>query len=113
MNSYVPQVGDRVRLVDWLDSDAVTVLAIGRTRFFAEYSELYEASFSLNLDWIKVEPPTTYPERWINVYSNWVDGTPCFSRWQADIKSFPERIAVIHLAADGTVTLHPTTGGAS
>ena len=113
MNSYVPQVGDRVRLVDWSDSDAITVLAIGKTRFLGEYPNGYEGSISLKLDWVKVEPPTTYPEGWINVYPIWIDATACVTRGEADSRAYLERIAVIHLAADGTVTLYPTTGGAS
>jgi hypothetical protein len=66
-----------------------------------------EVSYVLDWYWVKVPDPPTYPERWINVYPDGigaelrtregVDGTP----------GSPNRIAVIHLAADGTLTLHP------
>jgi hypothetical protein len=64
----------------------------------------------------RVEPPVVYPEAWINVYPHVVAGSNHPTRQKADdwaltnstddVPGFA-RIAVIHLATDGTVTLHP------
>ncbi len=107
-SEYTPQVGDRVGRSDW-NGGAVTVTAIGRDMFLA-YDDLTthkrEMLFSLNYKWVKVEPPPTYPERWINVYSDGC-GIESWSRTSADMEARWNRIAVIHLAKDGTLTLHP------
>ena len=116
-SEYIPQVGDQVRRFVWSEGKVITVTAVGKECLLAignfPDGVEWEASFRINGDWIKVEPPPTYPERWINIYRLWVDATACLTRSEADRKAYRERIAVIHLAADGTVTLHPTTGGAS
>jgi len=109
-SEYTPQVGDRVRQPSWGDSNAVTVNAVGKNYFLA--SAVYpngveaEGSFAIQRPWVKVEPPTTYPERWINVYSDGC-GIESWSRTSADMEARWNRIAVIHLAKDGTLTLHP------
>lgn len=116
-NNYIPQVGDRVCRQNWPDSDVIVVTAIGKTRLLAVTTDGYEGSFGLDGNWIKVERPPTYPEQWINVYPWLPVGRDLvesyFSRDLADVNAGSRRIAVIHLASDGTVTLHPTTGGAS
>jgi hypothetical protein len=99
----------------------ITVTAVGKECLLAignfPDGVEWEASFRINGNWVKVEPPPTYPERWINVYPWLPVGrdlvVSCLSRDLADQNAGSRRIAVIHLAADGTVTLHPTTGGAS
>ena len=110
---YIPQVGDRVTRPDWSDSDHIVVTGIGKTRLLAVTTDGYEGSFGLDGNWIKVEPPSTYPERWINVYPSSVTGAAYATVREADAWALSNRIAVIHLAADGTLTLHPTTGGPS
>lgn len=120
-SEYTPQVGDRVRQPDWKDSNAVTVNAVGKNYFLA--SAAYpngvetEGAFAIQRPWVKVAPPPTYPERWINVYPWLPVGRGLvesyFSKDLADENAGSRRIAVIHLASDGTVTLHPTKGHAS
>jgi hypothetical protein len=116
-NEYTPQVGDLVRRTGWIDREAVTVTAVGEQVFLGRYKSSLEYAFSYGkgYSWVKVEPPPTYPERWINVYPSWVDAMAmaCLTKSEADSRAYGNRIAVIHLATDGTVTLHPTTGGAS
>jgi hypothetical protein len=125
-NKYIPQVGDQVRWRGSLDNNTVTVTAVGRDNFLgvwtAPNSRETEVACSMDGNWIKVEPPPTYPEAWINVYPHVVASSNHSTRVAADnwaldhntddVPGFA-RIAVIHLASDGTVTLHPTTGGAS
>ena len=115
-DSYVPQVGDQVRRPNWSEGKMITVTAVGKECLLAignfPDGVEWEASFhinGINGDWVKVEPPPTYPEQWINVY---YDGHP--TRETANHHAgWATRAAVIHMAADGTVTLHPTTSGAS
>jgi hypothetical protein len=105
--AYIPQVGDRVRTEAWPSNTYITVTAIGEYKLLAQSGDdHYEASYHLDADWVKVTPPPTYPERWISVYS---DGTGAgySSRTTADNTAFGDRIALIHLATDGTLTLHP------
>ncbi len=113
---YIPQVGDRVRRPDWKDGDAITVTAVGERELLGKFHSELAYRYGKDYPWVKVEPPPTYPERWINVYSGGgaTDHFDAYSdRDRADRCTYSRRIAVIHLAADGTVTLHPTTGGAS
>ena len=119
-NGYIPQVGDRVRRSDWKDSDAITVTAVGEQVLLGKFKDsISELPYGHDKDypWVKVEPPTTYPERWINVYPWLPVGRDLvesyFSKDLADENAGSRRIAVIHLASDGTVTLHPTKGHAS
>ncbi len=118
---YIPRVGDRVRRRDWSDSEAVIVTAVGEQVFLGRQPiSRHENAFLYGpgiFSWIKVEPPVVYPEQWINVYPWLPVGRDLvgsyLSRDLADQNAGSRRIAVIHLATDGTVTLHPTTGGAS
>jgi len=116
-NGYIPQVGDRVRQPDEDDSDAVTVTAVGEQVFLGKYKDSafeYAFRYGDNRSWVKVEPLPTYPERWINVYSGGgaTDHFDAYSdRDRADRCTYSRRIAVIHLASDGTVTLHPVERG--
>ena len=103
---YVPQVGDRVRMRQWGPGRWVDVVAIERGYLFGFGEQDYAETLTVAHDWIKVIPSPTYPERWISVYSNGL-GAGYVSRQTADNTAFSDRIAVIHLAADGTVTLHP------
>lgn len=114
-NDYTPQVGDRVRRPDWIDREAATVTAVGEQTFLAKHKDSlveYPYKYGEGYSWIKVEPPPTYPERWMNVYPSWVDAMAmaCLTKSEADSRAYGNRIAVIHLASDGTTTLHPTTG---
>jgi hypothetical protein len=109
-NEYIPQVGDRVRLHCWPDGDAVTVTGVGEQMFLAKHKDsISELTCRHGKDypWVKVEPPPTYPERWINVYSDGCGIVESWSRTSADMAARWNRIAVIHLAKDGTLTLHP------
>jgi len=115
---YTPQVGDRVRRSDWKDSDAITVTAVGEQVLLGKSpGSLSELAYLHGKDypWVKVAPPLTYPEAWFNVYPSGV-GRTWATRKRADdyalansIDDVPgyARIAVIHLATDGTLTLHP------
>jgi hypothetical protein len=109
VSGYTPQVGDRVRQSQWRDGQYgryVTVTAVGRDMFLADD---YGKEFPLNLGhhWLKVPEPVVYPERWMNVYPDHVMFVAYMSRRSADLAASTSRIAVIHLAADGTLTLHP------
>jgi hypothetical protein len=119
-NEYTPQVGDQVRRPNWTDIRAITVTAVGEQVFLGKVKDsMTELTYRHGKDypWVKVEPLPTYPERWINVYPWLPVGRDLvgsyLSRDLADQNAGSRRIAVIHLASDGTVTLHPTTGGAS
>jgi len=118
--AYIPQIGDRVRLHCLPDGDAVTVTGVGEQMFLAKHKDsTSELTYRHGKDypWVKVEPLPTYPERWINVYPWLPVGRDLvesyFSKNLADENAGSRRIAVIHLASDGTVTLHPTKGHAS
>ena len=107
MSGYTPQVGDRVTQATWPKDTFVTVTAVGEGQFLARPDgQSGELSYVLNWYWVKVPEPIAYPERWMNV-------TPYSVEWghtdraSADYHAHPDRIAVIHLAADGTLTLHP------
>jgi hypothetical protein len=100
--AYVPQVGDRVRMYN---GKTAIVLAVDVPEVWVKYDDGYRTIlFFQHLT--KVTPPPTYPERWISVYS---DGTGAGyrDRSDADDVAFGDRIALIHLATDGTLTLHP------
>ena len=107
MSGYTPQVGDRVRLSHWSDFEFATVTAVGRDKFLAKDYYGEELKYALNWGWVKVPDPAVYPERWINVYADHVMNGGWCSRADADRIATANRIAVIHLAADGTLTLHP------
>lgn len=105
--AYVPQVGDRVRMRGWEPTVWVDVVAIERGFLFGFDQDGYAEAWSAAHGWVKVTPPPTYPERWINVYPDGL-GDYRATKALADEKDpYGYRIAVIHLAADGTVTLHP------
>jgi hypothetical protein len=105
--AYVPQVGDRVRTEAWPSNTYITVTAVGEHKLLAQSGDdHHEASYFLDADWVKVTPPPTYPERWANVYPNGI-GSHWATRAMADFHDPGERIALIHLATDGTLTLHP------
>ena len=121
-NNYIPQVGDRVRRPDWKDGDAITVTAVGEQELLGKLHSELAYRYGKDYPWVKVEPPPTYPEAWINVYPHVVASSNHSTRVAADNWALDHntddvpgyaRIAVIHLAADGTLTLYPTTGGAS
>ena len=64
-DSYIPQVGDRVRLPDWADSIApVTVTAVGATRFLAVDPDEGEESWDIDRNWVKVVQPPPIPDNW-------------------------------------------------
>jgi hypothetical protein len=48
-----------------------------------------------------------YPELWINVYPGHLGAQWDNTRENADYCARPDRVGVVHLAADGTLTLHP------
>jgi hypothetical protein len=96
-----------VRLSHWLDGQYVTVTAIGREKLLVLGETAGEWSSALSYDWLKVPEPVVYPERWMNVYSNYLMNAGWWCRADADRGASAGRIAVIHLAADGTLTLHP------
>ena len=105
--AYTPQIGDRL-VIDargrgrWFE-----VAAIDRGYLWGFDCDGFPATFMADENWVKVTPPPTYPERWINVYPDYVLGGGWVTRAAADLETHNDRIAVIHLAADGTVTLHP------
>ena len=107
-SNYTPQVGDRVtHRTRWAVGVYVTVTAVGRTQFLANDRNGDESRYYLEPAWVKVPEPVAYPERWINVYPDDI-GHGQGNRHEADRDAVHDhRIAVIHLAADGTVTLHP------
>ena len=99
---YTPQVGDRVMA----DGEIGFVLAIDGHQAWIKWDDGRRwTSYANRLT--KVTPPPTYPDRWINVYPDDVYGRAWDTRIEADTRPYHTRIAVIHLAADGTVTLHP------
>jgi hypothetical protein len=106
MSGYTPQVGDRVRLLPW-SQPWITVTAVGGHKFLATDKSGIESSYYIEANWLKVPEPVVYPERWINVYRR-ATSVGHYERLAADSNSAGlGRIAVIHLAADGTLTLHP------
>lgn len=52
----------------------------------------------------RCKPIPAYPERWVNVWISQI-GMDYKSRASADGYAGPGRIGVIHLAADGTLTM--------
>ena len=103
---YTPQVGDRVRLRGW-EPEWVQVIAIERGHLFGFDDVDRPVHYVIGLDWVKVPEPVFYPDRWINVYTDGI-GVHALTRERVDeLADGYNRIAVIHLAADGTLTLHP------
>jgi hypothetical protein len=108
MSGYTPQVGDRVRWKTWADFvPPLTITAVGNRRLLAEDQFGHESVHPFDPGWVKVPDPVVYPERWMNVYGGDVMFVAHVSRRSADFEASTGRIAVIHLAADGTLTLHP------
>jgi hypothetical protein len=103
---YVPQVGDRVRMRGWGPERWLDVIAKNRGYFFGFAEDDEPSIWSAGHDWVKVIPPVVYPDRWANVYPDGI-GSHWATRALADEKDHGDRIAVIHLAADGTLLLHP------
>lgn len=103
---YIPQVGDRVRLTAMQPHEFLDITYVGIGVVVGINERKKETTWWLDSVWIKLPDPVTYPEQWLNVYLNWSEAR---SRADADRKADRERsrIAVIHLAADGTLTLHP------
>ena len=105
---YVPQVGDRIKTRGWGDAMWMDVTYIGRTVIVGDREDGYERSYMLHgQDCVKATPPVVYPERWITVYPDGVYSRAWPTRAEAARRAHGDRIAVIHLAADGTLTLHP------
>lgn len=100
--AYVPQVGDRVVV----DDETAIVLCIDDDVAWLkwEHDSYRTTMFVKHL--VKAAPPVVYPERWANVYPDGI-GDYWATKALADEKDHGDRIAVIHLAADGTLTLHP------
>jgi len=69
----------------WLD-----VVCVERGYLFGFNEDHEPCIWAAAHAWVEVAPPPTYPERWITVNT-----------------AFGDRIALIHLATDGTLTLHP------
>ena len=91
--AYVPRIGDRVRMREWGAYRWLDVVAIERGYLFGFEDDDEPSTWTVASDWIKVTSPVVYPERWFNVNTG-----------------FGGRIALIHLATDGTLTLHPVEG---
>ena len=108
--TYIPQVGDRVRSMAWRVDSYVTITAVGCTQFLANDKDGNEGRYYFGAGWVKVPEPVVHPERWMNVYPDHVMNAGWRSRVDADADADADRIAVIHLAADGTYTLHPVEG---
>ena len=100
---YVPQVGDRVRVQD----ETAIVLGIDDDVAWVKWEhDSYRTTVFVGY-LTEVTPPVVHPERWINVYPDGVYDRAWDTRTEADTHPYHTRIAVIHLAADGTLTLHP------
>jgi hypothetical protein len=102
--------GDRVRrLNEYKEWTQATVVAVGKQRLLVEYEwtddvdgTVCAAESCWTIQGTELVP--VYPELWINVYT---DGDVP-TRAKADEWAGTGRIAVIHLASDGTLTLEPT-----
>jgi hypothetical protein len=111
--------GDSVRKFDagggyWIKG---TVLYCGTEKVFGRWlypdpdsdvdGEFIEAEMSYAIHTVESVP--VYPELWINVHTN-LGVTSWSTRYMADGADRP-RVAVIHLASDGTLTLEPIRDG--
>jgi hypothetical protein len=95
---WTPKAGDRALMPNG------SVVRVGnKPVVWVEFS----SGLKLTVDAAELRPAPTYPERWVNVYTTDL-GCQHPTRQQADYYDRRNRIAVIHLAADGTVTLEPT-----
>jgi hypothetical protein len=105
VSGYTPQVGDRVAV----NSETAIVLGIDDDIAWIKWEQSNYRTTILVEYLTKVPEPIVYPERWINVDS---DGAMqgYWTREDADRFAHRKSIAVIHLAADGTLTLHPVAG---
>ena len=97
--AYVPEVGDRVRLASWAETDWMVVLHVGGKSIFGIDNDGDEWCPNLDREWIKVETPTPLPERWINAYP---DGfaTTYLTRAIADEYAGESRIALVRIWTD-------------
>jgi hypothetical protein len=107
--------GDRVRrLNEYKEWTQATVVAVGKQRLLVEYEwtddvdgTVCAAESCWTIQGTELVP--VYPELWINVHTN-LGVTSWSTRYMADGADRP-RVAVIHLASDGTLTLEPIRDG--
>jgi hypothetical protein len=106
MNGYTPQVGDRVRMRGWGSERWLDVSAIDRGYLFGFDQDDDPTTWNAAHFWVKVPEPIVYPELWVNIDAS-AYPSAYLTRGDADVYAHTGRIAVIHLATDGTLTLHP------
>ena len=93
-NSYVPRVGDRVRLREWGNLDrGVEVVAVTTRNVAAIGHDGRIDVWNTGEDWIKVEPDHV---TWMNVYEGSYD-PPTYTREQADAEAVRQRLGVVEI----------------
>lgn len=112
LHEYVPAPGDRARLSWWPEGCYLDVRAVDADTVYGRHMPTnvpYGCALNEVGAWSKIPDPITYPEVWCNVYADGSVGNWCASRAHLDDIAARDRLAVIHLAADGTVTLEANT----
>ena len=91
MNPYYGEVETLPDYVDTANDTAVKLISSGLV-------------YTANIGNLK-PMPVVYPDSWVNVYAGHVTNYSYTSRADADAGASGLRIGVIHLAADGTLTM--------
>jgi hypothetical protein len=104
-----PNVGDRVRSGSQRPGTILAVDTDSRTAWVL-WDDGLDSPMTISHKYLTLLPkPIVYPERWINVYPDGL-GMEHFYLTNADMACVGEnrkdRIGIIHLQTDGTVTLH-------
>lgn len=109
--SYAPQPGDKIRRDDWERGSYIAVTAVGDAFLLGHYTQTNlmdgttidpEHWWGID-DWEPYVEPPTYPEAWVAVYPDHL-GTPSTLPISHTMNG-PNLIGVIHLHADGTLTM--------
>ena len=96
--TYVPQVGDRIRLQHWVH-DWIDVKYVSRELVIGVDGYGNERMPWLSEPWVKVEAPIPLPERFMNLNADG-GGNTYTSRAVADFQALDHRIAVVRIWTD-------------
>jgi len=66
-DKYIPQVGDRARLLRWRPSDFIDVEAVTDRTIYGVSRSAWHSGWPLDHTWVKVDKPRLLPECWLTV----------------------------------------------
>ena len=113
-DKYIPQVGDRARLLRWRPSDFIDVEAVTDRTIYGVSQSAWPSGWPLDHNWIKVDKPRLLPECWLTVDQDDDDMIKVYGRANlASRRPYPHDTYRIWSDPDGTPRIERVDGEAT